>query len=37
MRQIIVTWGKFKLEVPAELVLLVIFKLAFLALFNVSV
>jgi hypothetical protein len=36
MRQITVTWGKFKLELPAELVLLLLFKWAFLVAHFVS-
>jgi hypothetical protein len=37
MRPIVVTWGKFKLELPAELVLLLVLKLAFLSLYNINV
>jgi hypothetical protein len=36
MRQVIVIWGKFRLELPAELFLLLLFKLASSLLHNVN-
>ena len=35
MRQVIVTWGKFRLEMPAELLLMLLFWF-FLALHSVN-